>query len=79
MIKSKLYLIFAVAIVFLLSTGAYYFYRKGSDQKQQEVTIQTQQTYIDTRKRIDEATTNNKSFDSAVDKLRSRQQERVSK
>jgi len=79
MIKSKLLLISMLAVVFALASGAFFFYQKGANKKEQEITIKQQQTYIDTRKRIDEAANKNQSFDSAVDKLRTRQQNRTNK
>jgi len=76
MIKSKLFLISVLLALVALSSGAYYFYNKGSKVKEQEIIIQQQETYINTRRRIDEATRTNQSLDSAIDRLRTRQQNR---
>jgi hypothetical protein len=67
------------AIIILLTSlgaGSYYLYNKGFKAKEQEVIIQQQENYIQTRRRIDEATSDNRSVSDAVDRLRARQQER---
>jgi hypothetical protein len=76
MIKSKLMILGVILALSLLSAGSYYFYTKGSQAKEQEIIIQKQETYINTRRRIDEATRNDQSLDSAIDRLRTRQQNR---
>ena len=52
------------------------FYHSSEKYKNQEVIIKQQENYIETRKRIDEATSGNRSVSDAVDRLRLRQQKR---
>jgi hypothetical protein len=67
------------AIIFLLTAAgaaSYFLYNKGFKAKEQEVIIEQQENYIETRRRIDEATSGNRSVSDAVDRLRLRQQKR---
>ena len=67
------------AVIFLFSLAGlagYYFYNKGFKAKEREVIIEQQENYIQTRRRIDEATSSNRSVSDAVDRLRARQESR---
>lgn len=67
------------AVILLLSlagVASYYLYNKGFKAKEQEVIIQQQENYIQTRRRIDEATSDNRSVNDALDRLRARQKSR---
>jgi hypothetical protein len=67
----------AVLLALVLAFGAsYLLYSKGVKDTKQEVIIQQQETYIETRRRIDEATSDTRSVSDAVDRLRLRQQKR---
>ena len=78
-IKSKLALIsFLVVIAGILASGSY-LYLKGGQDTERKVLIQQQQSYIETRKRIDESTRSTSSVDDALSRLRSRQEQRNSK
>jgi hypothetical protein len=67
----------AVILFFSIAIGAsYYLYQKGFKAKEREVIIQQQENYIQTRRRIDEATSDNRSVSDALDRLRVRQRER---
>lgn len=47
------------------------------DLAEAEVVVEQQQEYIDTRKRIDEAVSTDKSVDAATERLRDRQRQRL--
>jgi hypothetical protein len=67
------------AIILLFSAAGfagYYFYNKGFNAKEREVIIQQQENYIQTRRRIDEATSTNRSVSDAISRLRARQESR---
>jgi hypothetical protein len=67
----------AIILLFSLAgVASYYLYNKGFKAKEQEVIIQQQETYIQTRRRIDEATSDNRSVNDALDRLRARQKSR---
>jgi hypothetical protein len=64
-------------IVFSLSLGlGFFIYNKGKEVKAQEVVIKQQETYIDTRKRIDAVSRHNTSVDDATKRLLERQSKR---
>jgi hypothetical protein len=65
-----------ILLLSLASVASYYLYNKGFKAKEQEVIIQQQETYIQTRRRIDEATSDNRSVNDALDRLRARQKSR---
>lgn len=65
-----------ILLLSLASVASYYLYNKGFKAKEQEVIIQQQETYIQTRRRIDEATSDNRSVNDALDRLRARQESR---
>ena len=71
---------FKIGVIILAFTSAislgYYLYNKGSEAKEQEIIVKQQETYIETRRRIDEATGGDRSVSDAVDRLRSRQEQR---
>jgi Tfp pilus assembly protein PilN len=46
------------------------------EEVEREVTLEQQENYIETRKRIDEATSTTKSPDAALERLRERQLQR---
>jgi hypothetical protein len=76
LITNKL-MIGAVILLFGLAGGVgYYLYNSGFKAKEREVIIQQQENYIQTRRRIDEATSGNRSVSDAVDRLRARQESR---
>ncbi len=75
-IRNKLMIGAILLVLSLASAASYYFYSKGYKVKEQEVIIEQQENYIETRKRIDEATSGNRSVSDAVDRLRLRQQKR---
>lgn len=59
-----------------LSGASFYFYNKGKNEAEKVIILEQQQQYINTRKRIDEATSPNRSPDAARDRLRQRQETR---
>ncbi len=66
----------AILIAVVLSTAVgFYVNWKNSiyEEVEREVTIEQQQNYIDTRKRIDEATATTRSPDAARERLLERQ------
>ena len=75
-ITNKLTIIAVVLSLASVSGASYFLYYKGVTDTKQEVIIQQQETYIETRRRIDEATSGNRSVSDAVDRLRLRQQKR---
>jgi hypothetical protein len=79
LIKNKVVLLLLVLVISLASSAAYFFYDRGKQAVRQEVTIQQQQSYIDTRKRIDEATRTTGTVDDALNRLRERQSRRNDK
>jgi hypothetical protein len=79
LMRSKLLLLSLGLAVSLAGGAAYYFYDKGQETVKREIFIEKQKSYIDTRRRIDEATRNNSSVDDALNRLRERQLKRNNK
>jgi hypothetical protein len=79
LIKSKLLLGAGLFLIPLILSSIYIVYQKGVKANEAEVLIQQQENYIETRRRIDEATSGNRSVSDAVDRLRARQQTRDAK
>jgi hypothetical protein len=76
MIRNKLYIIMAAFIAAGLSLYTFYVFNKGQETVEKKVIIEQQENYINTRRRIDEATRSNGDVDSAIERLRLRQQNR---
>jgi hypothetical protein len=72
-IKSKAFLLSTALMVSLLGSAVYYIYNQGQQSIYKEVTIERQENYIETRRRIDEATRTTNSLDAARQRLLERQ------